>query len=123
MNQIIIVTVHSRDKGRRDKERGGSVLRSTGEKRGTCVSVVCHQMCTTLCEKDDNTSTGAVIPAKRPLLSEDAYKRHKMGKDAKQLAGKLTASTVTVWKYFNKLETISKMVDSSDSVRRQRPAL
>lgn len=123
MNQIIIVTVHSWDKGCRDEERGGSVLRSTGEKRGTCVSVVCHQMCTALCEKDDNTSTGTVIPAKRPLLSEDAYKRHKMGKDAKQLAGKLTASTVTVWKYFNKLETISKMVDSSDSVRRQRPAL
>lgn len=57
------------------------------------------------------------------LFSEDACNRHRMGKDAKQLAGKLTASTVTVWKYFNKLETISKMVDSSDSVRRQRAAL
>lgn len=57
------------------------------------------------------------------LFSEDACNRHRMGKDAKQLAGKLTASAVTVWKYFNKLETISKMVDSSDSVRRQRAAL
>lgn len=61
--------------------------------------------------------------AKGLLFSEDACNRHKMGRDAKQLAGKLTASTVTVWKYFNKLETISKMVDSSDSVRRQRAAL
>lgn len=61
--------------------------------------------------------------AKSLLFSEDACNRHRMGKDAKQLAGKLTASTVTVWKYFNKLETISKMVDSSDSVRRQRAAL
>lgn len=79
MNQIIIVTVHSRDKERRDEERGGSV-RSTREKRGTCVSVVCHLMCTTLCEKDDNTSTGAVIPAKRPLLSKDAYKDIRWGR-------------------------------------------
>lgn len=61
--------------------------------------------------------------AKGLLFSEDAYNRHKMGRDAKQLAGKLTASTVTVWKYFNKLETISKMVDSSDLVQRQRAAL
>lgn len=61
--------------------------------------------------------------AKGLLFSEDACNRHKMGRDAKQLAGKLTASTVTVWKYFNKLETISKMVDSSDSVQRQRAAL
>lgn len=73
--------------------------------------------------KDDKIRIGIVIPTKKPLFSEDAYNRHKMGKDAKQLAGKLSGSTVTVWKYFNKLETISKMVDGSDSDRRQRPAL
>lgn len=66
------------------------------------------------------TPIGIRIPK---ILSEDAYNRHEMGKDAKQLAGKLTGSAVTVWKYFNKLETISKMVDSSDSDQRQRPAL
>lgn len=71
----------------------------------------------------DNTSLGIVIPIRKPLVSEDARDRPKMGMDAKQLTGKRTGSTVTVWKHFNKLETISKMVDGSDVDQRQRPAL
>lgn len=71
---------------------------------------------------EDNTSL-SIVPIRKPLLSEDARDRPKMGKDAKQLTGKLTGSTVTVWKHFNKLETISKMVDGSDADQRQRPAL
>lgn len=73
--------------------------------------------------RDDNTGLSIVIPIRKPLLSEDAHDRPKMGKDAKQLTGKLIGSTVTVWKHFNKLETISKMVDGSDADQRQRPAL
>lgn len=72
--------------------------------------------------REDNASLCIVI--RKPLVSEDAHDRpKKMGKDAKQLTGKLTGSTVTVWKHFNKLETISKMVDGSDADQRQRPAL
>lgn len=74
-------------------------------------------------QRGDNTTPGSVIPVTKPLLSEDARDRTKMGKDAKQLTGKLTGSTVMVWKRFNKLETISKMVDGSDADQRQRPAL
>ena len=59
---------------------------------------------------------------RKPLSSEEGWNRHKRKKDAKQLAGKLTGA-ITVWKCFNMLETISKTVDSSDSVWKQRPAL
>lgn len=127
MNQIVTVKVGTRSAGLRNE--GGSVLRSTREKhRGPCGAVVCHQICSALCGRRGGKKMTTPAPAqqfqaKGLLFSEDACNRHKMGRDAKQLAGKLTASTVTVWKYFNKLETISKMVDSSDSVRRQRAAL
>lgn len=68
--------------------------------------------------KAELTMTGpasASPPKSKPLFSEEGWNRHEIGKDARQLAGKLTRA-VTVWKYFNRLETISKMVDSSDSV-------
>lgn len=73
--------------------------------------------------KDDNISLSIVIPIRKPRLSEDAQDRYKMGKDTKQLTRKRNGSTVTVWKHFNKLETIPKMVDGSDADQRQRPAL
>lgn len=91
-----------------------------------CCCLPSNLQCTVWKEGEKKMTTPAPaqqFQAKGLLFSEDACNRHKMGRDAKQLAGKLTASTVTVWKYFNKLETISKMVDSSDSVRRQRAAL
>lgn len=71
----------------------------------------------------ESSSSGRLIPTRKPSVSEDAHDRPKMRKDAKQLTGKLTGSTATVWKRFNKLETISKMVDGSDADQRQRPAL
>ena len=65
--------------------------------------------------RGQGTSLGIVITIRKPFLSEDAHDRPKMGKDAKQLTRKLTGSAVMVWKRFNKLETISKMVDGSDA--------
>lgn len=113
LNRIKTATVPGGDEG-------GAISSSRMRQWDACASLVWDQRWV----DDDRPCISIVIPIKKskPLFSEEGWNRHEIGKDAKQLAGKLTRA-VAVWKYFNNLESISKMVDSSDSVWRQRAAL